>query len=273
MNHVMIDCYQGNERRLNDIQSVNNVLNEIVGTLNLKAVMPPFLLPYYYAGDSDDDGISAFILLNGGHITIHTFPWRGCMFVDVLYDGYFDVKKLQTVLERYFLCQQLNTIRTERRFYDTSISKDKIYDGNVHNPDFGPHIIARIEDPQGVTLENIYDILDEMPTKINMNPICRPYVLKSSVKNPRYLSGIVLIAQSHIAFHYDSVDNVLFCDLFSCSFYKSEKFAEYLKARFGEFAYMTIIRGSKHEHNIKNKEIKRKELSRWLKNLDGEEEK
>lgn len=272
MNHVMIDCYQGNERRLNDIRSVNNVLNEIVQVLNLKAVMPPFLLPYYYAENTDDDGVSAFTLLCGGHITIHTFPFRGCMFVDLLYDGYFDVKKLQITLERYFLCVQQQYIRTERRFFDTSIPQDKIYDGNADNPDFGPHIIARIEDPDGVTLENIYDILDEMPAKINMNPICRPYVLKSSVTNPRYLSGIVLIAQSHIAFHYDAVDKTLFCDLFSCSFYKSEKFVEYLKGRFGEFEAMTIIRGSKHEHNVKNKDIKRRELSKWLENLGDEEE-
>ncbi len=271
MNHVMIDCYQGNERRLNDIRSVNNVLNEIVCMLNLKAVMPPFLLPYYYAEEADDDGISAFVLLSGGHITIHTFPWRGCMFVDLLYDDYFDIKKLQVVLERYFLCAQLHSIRTERRFYDTSIARDKIYTGSVNNVDFGPHIITRIENPKNISMENIYDLLDEMPSKINMNPICRPYVLKSSVTNPRYLSGIVLIAQSHIAFHYDSVDNVLFCDLFSCSFYKSEKFAEYLEKRFGKFEYMTIIRGSKHEHNVKNKDIKRRELSKWLENLDVEE--
>jgi S-adenosylmethionine/arginine decarboxylase-like enzyme len=194
------------------------------------------------------------------------------MFVDLLYDGYFDLKKLETTLERYFLCVEQRSIRTERRFLDTSIAKDKIYDGNANNPDFGPHIIARIEEPTGVTLERLYDILDEMPSKINMNPICRPYVLKSSITNPRYLSGIVLIAQSHIAFHYDCVDKTLFCDLFSCSFYKIEQFEEYLKGCFGEFESMTIIRGSKHEHNIKNKEIKRRELSSWLENIDGEEE-
>ena len=174
-------------------------------------------------------------------------------------------------MEVYFLCVEQKYIRTERRFFDTSIPQDKIYDGNVDNPDFGPHIIARIEDFKGITLEKIYDILDEMPAKINMNPICRPYVLKSSPKNPRYVSGIVLIAQSHIAFHYDTVDKILFCDLFSCSFYKIENFVDYLTDLFGKFESMTIIRGSKHEHNIKNKETKCRELSKWLNNLEEEE--
>ena len=84
----MIDAYRGNESRLDDIKSVNATLNEIVLALHLNAVMPPFLLPYYYAKDSEDDGISAFTILEGGHITLHTFPKRGCVFADLLYDGY-----------------------------------------------------------------------------------------------------------------------------------------------------------------------------------------
>lgn len=267
MNHIMIDAYQGNESHLDDIKSVNAALNEMVLALHLTAVMPPFLLPYYYAKDSDDDGISAFTILEGGHITIHTFPKRRCLFADILYDGYYDEDKLKGILKTAFRCVPVsdNVIRTERRFLDTTIDEDRVWNGGSSGRDFGPHTIAKIEDVD-VTFEEIYDMLDSIPREIGMLPISRPCVIKSHLENPTYISGVVLIAQSHIAFHYSIEDRTLYCDAFSCSFYKSENFVEYLRRRYGELTHMTIIRGSKHEQKIDSRESKSKQLSVWLEN-------
>lgn len=269
MNHIMIDAYRGNESRLDDMKSVNAALNEIVLALHLKAVMPPFLLPYYYAKDSEDDGISAFTILEGGHITLHTFPKRGCIFADLLYDGYYDEVKLKGVLKTAFRCVPVpgDPIRTERRYLDTTIDAAHIWKGGPPGKDFGPHTIAKIEDID-ITLEEIFDLLDNIPREIGMLPISRPYVVKSHLEDPSYLSGIVLIAQSHIAFHYSVRERILFCDAFSCSFYKSENFVEYLRHRYGDFMHMTIIRGSKHEQKIDSRETKVKQMSEWLWNFN-----
>lgn len=260
----MIDCYRASENRLDDIRTVHSVLNEIVGKLNLESVMPPFLCPYYYAKESEDDGISAFVILNGGHITIHTFPKRGCLFLDLLYDGYFDEFKLCSVLRRAFnyLPEDEKTLRTERRIFDVTIDEADLWNGNPLSKDFGPHIIARIEDVK-VEFEKIFDMLDELPQSINMIPICRPYVLKTH----SFISGLVLIAQSHIAFHYDIAERTLFCDMFSCSFYKSSNFVDYLRKYFGDLQMheMTLIRGSKHDKQIVNREYKVKLLGSWQK--------
>lgn len=266
MNHIMIDCYGANETRLGDLTEVNDLLNEIGAELNLPPVMPPFLLPYDYATDPMDTGISAFVFFAGGHATVHTFPVRGCVFVDLLADGYFDAGKLRAALNRHFLYTQEHAIRTERRYLDTSIDEERIYrsEGDSRR-DFGPHVIGRIENAQ-TSLEQLYDILDAMPEQINMCKICRPYVLKSSVTDPKYISGIVLIAQSHIAFHYDTELKTLYCDMFSCSFYKSNGFVSYLERLFGPFEHMTIIRGSKHADNIKSYASKVAQLGKWKKN-------
>lgn len=263
MNHIMIDGYYGSESRLDDLKTVNSVLNDIVIKLNLTSIMPPYLLPYYYAKDGEDDGISAFTLLEGGHITIHTFPHRGCLFVDLLYDGYFDEDKLRSILRSSFNYSgnDEKCVRTERRFLDTSIDDNKIWNGEKNVEDFGPHIIARIEDVD-ITFEQIFDILDEMPQNINMLPICRPFVAKGD----GYISGIVLIAQSHIAFHYCVEEKTLFCDLFSCSFYDIYNFTNYLEERFGEFEFMTLIRGSKHENKIFNRGRKIRQYGKWMHN-------
>jgi S-adenosylmethionine/arginine decarboxylase-like enzyme len=145
----MIDGYQGNENQLDDIKTVNATLNEIISELNLNSVMPPFLLPYYYAKDMQDDGISAFVMLSGGHITLHTFPKRGCLFVDLLYDGYFDRAKLRTILKSRFMYTVEKTVQTERRYYDTTIDDEKIWHGGDCVQDFGPHILARVDDVKG----------------------------------------------------------------------------------------------------------------------------
>jgi S-adenosylmethionine decarboxylase len=113
-------------------------------------------------------------------------------------------------------------------------------------------------------------MLDELPNKINMLPICRPYVLKANTdEGYSYISGIVLIAQSHIAFHYSITEKILFCDLFSCSFYKSDNFINYLIKKFNNVEHMTLIRGSKHELEITDNDIKRFQLSKCMQSVKG----
>ena len=83
MKHVMLDCYGANERQLDDIKLINEVLNRLVYRLRIKPIEPPHLLPYYYGSVKEDIGVSGKMLLLGGHVTIHTFPLRNCYFVDI----------------------------------------------------------------------------------------------------------------------------------------------------------------------------------------------
>ena len=46
MKHVMLDCYGANERQLDDIKLINEVLNRLVYRLRIKPIEPPHLLPY-----------------------------------------------------------------------------------------------------------------------------------------------------------------------------------------------------------------------------------
>ena len=87
--HFMMDAYNSAENNSNNPMSIYELLNAVARKLNLKPVMPPSIIPYYYCDDSEDAGISAFTLCEGGHITIHTFPYRSCYFVDVLADDFF----------------------------------------------------------------------------------------------------------------------------------------------------------------------------------------
>ena len=75
-----MDAYDTDEASTNNLLSVNEFLVDVSEALQLKTVMPPFLVPYYYSKRLEDGGISAFLFLEGGHITIHTFPYLGQIF-------------------------------------------------------------------------------------------------------------------------------------------------------------------------------------------------
>ena len=86
---------------------------------------------------------------------------------------------------------------------------------------FGPHLLyqaygcptSRLED-----LDGLYDLLDEMPSRIQMTKIMPPYVLRHTDSRGRFTgcSGFVLIAQSHISVHTFPDRRVLNADIFSC---------------------------------------------------------
>ena len=180
----------------------------------------------------------------------------------LLYDGYFDENNALQLLKTFFSYESIKVLRTERRYLDTTIEESKKYNGKSEF-DFGPHTIAKIEDID-ISFEQIFDMLDELPGIISMKKISRPLVIKSTQNKPDYISGIVLIAQSHIAFHYSINEKTLFCDAFSCSFFRIEKFVEYLNEKLGEGINMTLIRGSKHESKIASRDAKIVSLSNWM---------
>ena len=86
---------------------------------------------------------------------------------------------------------------------------------------FGPHLML---DCYGCPREKlgdmdlIFNTLDTFPPKIGMNKIMPPYVFKYVGKVPEDwgISGVVLIAESHISIHTFPDKDHAFIDIFSC---------------------------------------------------------
>ena len=264
MIHVMIDAYRSMQSKLDDMKYIYEVINKITYFLDVKPIMPPMLIPYYYGTSSEDNGISAFVMLQGGHFTIHTFSYRECYFIDLLYDDFFDSEKLRDLVKRELPCAELRLQSFDRRF-KSEISVDS-FKGQAN--DFGPHLLARVEAGQDINMDTLFELFESLPFDIDMSPIMRPYLLKSSKTNPKYLSGITLIAQSHIAMHYNYTDRVLYVDMFSCTFTDFTRFKKALDAYFGtDIRFELIVRGSKHDF-IKTDLDKRKiRYNAWQENI------
>lgn len=85
---------------------------------------------------------------------------------------------------------------------------------------FGPHLML---DAHGCnekidSLEFVFNFLNTLPEKIGMTKIIQPYVFpyEGLVPEDRGITGIVVIAESHISLHSFTEKDYLFFDIFSC---------------------------------------------------------
>ena len=261
MLHFMMDAYDTIEENSNNLMSVNECLVKVADTLNLKSVMPPFLVPYYYSKPMEDGGISAFMFFEGGHITIHTFPYRACYFADIMSDDFFSLSEAETELLSIFNAKTVKTYSLDRRTIDSM--EDSVSDPSI---DFGPHYMITVNGVE-MTYEGIYKWLDDLAPKINMEAITRPYVIYSTVNDPKYISGILVVAQSHVAVHYNIAEKIAYLDIFSCSFLENEQIEKVLNDSFGDnYTYKLFVRGSKYGYSYKNSVVREDMFSRWQEN-------
>lgn len=244
----MLDAYGCESERQNDLKSVYEIIYKVINSLSVKAVMPPMLVPYYYGSVKEDDGISAFVILKGGHFTIHTFPARECYFVDLLYDGFVSEDKFVSVLKTELPFTDVFIKTADRRFSIEDQCKLESIDSQT---DFGPHYLIRTTQSCDLTMEKIFHFLDELPSEINMDPIQRPLVITDRVKDYEIISGVTVIAQSHIAVHYYVKERKAYIDIFSCSFINCDGIIDAVTEKLGiDCESVLISRGSKHTKKL-----------------------
>ncbi len=249
MKHVMLDAYGAEPNQIDDIKHINSFLNDLAYELDLEPIAPPFLIPYYYGKVKEDIGISSFLLLKGGHVTIHTFPLRECYFVDCFAQSDFDEKRfLDFFSEKMHFSVQKSIFNSNDRTKTSFLVQE--YTPQV---DFGPHYLSRIERDKAPTMEEMFDFLENITKEIGMDEITRPFVIKDCVHNPEFLSGIIIIAQSHISVHYSYKEKIIYGDLFSCAPFDfslvNEAFGKIGKVISSEL----IARGTKHLYKVKSK--------------------
>jgi S-adenosylmethionine decarboxylase len=87
--------------------------------------------------------------------------------------------------------------------------------------EFGPHITIDLKGCPKETLSNYelhFNYLKNLPELISMTPITQPYVFPYSglVPEDKGITGIVIIAESHISVHSFEEKGYCFIDIFSC---------------------------------------------------------
>lgn len=210
--HFTMDGFHGYRSRLDDIRLVHELMEELPDAMGLKPVMPPFLLPYYNGIHPDDCGISAFLFLAGGHLTIHTFSVRECYFADLVYPERFDTARASELFNRTL---PVNTVQTSVVERFAGNLRDRTY---APERDFGPHLFLDIEGYQGARdMNTLFELFEGLPRRLDMTPIMRPYIISGKASTgEEVISAMTMIAESHIALHVFPESNRAYFDIFSC---------------------------------------------------------
>jgi len=81
--HLMIDGYGGSYEKLNDRAVVLRCLNELPEDLGMSKLAEPVVYQAPGNGAKDPGGWSGFVVIAESHISVHTFPARGFVSIDV----------------------------------------------------------------------------------------------------------------------------------------------------------------------------------------------
>jgi S-adenosylmethionine decarboxylase len=106
--HLVIDGFRGNNLKMWDEQLVEQFLFDCPTQLNMTRITEPKVLRYN-APKAEDAGVSGFVIIAESHISIHTFPERDYVNVDIFSCLPFDH---ELALERVKLLFDLQEVKT-----------------------------------------------------------------------------------------------------------------------------------------------------------------
>jgi S-adenosylmethionine decarboxylase len=114
--HVTIDASSCSREKLTDQHLIYDMLNELPGKLGMTKMTLPYVVKWLDKG-AKTPGISGFVMIAESHISVHTFPEKDYVFVDVFSCVSFDVKKAIKLLLGFFEAKK-NTTKIVARGLD-----------------------------------------------------------------------------------------------------------------------------------------------------------
>lgn len=80
--HLAIDGYGASSEKLKDTDMVYRFLDEYPDAIGMTKIIPPQV--YTYHGKTPEDwGVSGFVIIAESHISVHTFPDRQYVNIDI----------------------------------------------------------------------------------------------------------------------------------------------------------------------------------------------
>lgn len=104
---------------------------------------------------------------------------------------------------------------------------------------YGPHLTYDGYGADPIRLNDmkvVFDFLLNLPAIIGMQRLTMPYVLSydgGDAKDDYGVTGVVIIATSHISIHTYPHDKTFFLDIFSCKAFDQEKALAFIRQTFG----------------------------------------
>lgn len=87
--HLIIDGYGGDSEKMWDTELLRGFLTDYPSTLGMTRLCEPQVITYN-GPHAEDSGISGFVVIAESHISIHTFPQRDYVNIDIFSCKSFD---------------------------------------------------------------------------------------------------------------------------------------------------------------------------------------
>ncbi|MBI2321470.1 MAG: adenosylmethionine decarboxylase [Chloroflexi bacterium] len=99
--HLVIDGFGGSAAKLQDLALIYQTLDELPAKIGMTKIMPPYVFRYHGLKEQDW-GISGFVLIAESHISVHTFPERGYVNIDIFSCKAFDAEPAVRAMRETF---------------------------------------------------------------------------------------------------------------------------------------------------------------------------
>ena len=111
--HLVVDGFGAAPENLKDTDLVYHFLDECPLAIGMTKIVPPQV--YTYHGKTPEDwGVSGFVLIAESHISVHTFPDRGYVNIDIFSCKDFDADSSVDVVRRTFDLPEVKVWTLER---------------------------------------------------------------------------------------------------------------------------------------------------------------
>ena len=106
--HLVIDGYGGDTTKMWDTELIRQFLTDYPESLGMTRITDPKVLDYQ-APKPEDSGVSGFVIIAESHISIHTFPRKSYVNIDIFSCLTFDYERaLADVTELFDLKEVKN---------------------------------------------------------------------------------------------------------------------------------------------------------------------
>lgn len=111
--HLMLDLNECNPEKLNDYRLIFDLLATIPDKVGMTKITQPHVFPYSGLVP-EDEGITGIVVIAESHISIHTFPKKNYVFIDIFSCKYFDLEEIKQELIDVFESKKFDIHYTKR---------------------------------------------------------------------------------------------------------------------------------------------------------------
>ena len=112
--HLILDlkCCENMEKLL-DTSFIESFLLELVRISEMKAITKPKVL-YYEHEKKEESGVTGFVIISDSHISIHTYPAKKALYLDLFSCKQFDADKIVNYVKETFEPKEVKKRLIER---------------------------------------------------------------------------------------------------------------------------------------------------------------